>query len=739
MMKGYDVVKKILSLVLVLLLLISTGIIAAAAPESPDSALNERLKAITLSVKETLDIGDEFTSFNGSLDEYGTVSRWSLSWSKDDEQLYVSANENGRIVSYNHYYSDNSVPVQRGNIPRFPKIDLEEAKAIAAAFLGKVLDKEIETIELRGSSNLDYSGNAVYYLNGIMKLFGVETPVSISLSVSSSTKKVTSFYRSDSGQAYGGVSKPSAASDKAAAAEALKSTLNMKLIYALPGDGAHTARLQYQPNPDGSYVVDALTGKLLDLSKLDWSDSRPGMNSKDEAAASAAPESGGLTTVEQAVIDQLQGVLSQSELEKNIRAYPELGLTADFELRYVNYYTYEDEDKETQVTAALEFTDRPEDESAPFQYRYVTMDARTGRLISLSSNRPYYDTAAQAAPTKYTGEQTEAIARTFAGKILPDELKQTALSQESAVGSTADSARYYAFLRTHDTIFFPENYINVGVDAETGYVISFYSNWYQFDVTFVSAAGKISAETAASTYSVAVGTALRYVSVPASTNESGLLLAYTAADTSVWGVDAISGELLKTTYTEDPGITYDDLAGNPYAAQINRLASFGVGYCGGSFKPNAQLTQLDALILIVSTSGRKVMPFPVAVSEQVGAADEKAPQQVSSGETDDIYDTAYSMGILTPEEKDPTKLISRAEYAKYLVNALGYGEVARLPGIFKAGFGDDKDIPSALMGYVAIARGLKIVNGDENGNFKPNDIASRTMAAIMLYNCMNRK
>jgi hypothetical protein len=40
---------------------------------------------------------------------------------------------------------------------------------------------------------------------------------------------------------------------------------------------------------------------------------------------------------------------------------------------------------------------------------------------------------------------------------------------------------------------------------------------------------------------------------------------------------------------------------------------------------------------------------------------------------------------------------------------------------------------------VAIAKGLGIVGGDQNGRFKPNDIANRAMAAIMLYNCMSRK
>ncbi|NLA86683.1 MAG: hypothetical protein GX847_05250, partial [Clostridiales bacterium] len=331
--------KKIMSLILSLLLLTSTSLIAAAAPVSPDGTLDERMKAITLSVKETLGIGDAFTSFDGDLNEYDGVSLWELNWSNDKERIYVTANESGKIVRYNEYVSDTVQP-SYGNMPRFPKISIDEAKASAAAFLDKVLDKEIETAELQGSSDLNYSGSAVFSLNGPMMLNGVETPIRIRVNVNSATKKITSFFRSDYGLEYDGAAKPSLAADEAAAAESLKSTLNMKLIYALPGDGTHTARLQYMPNPDGSYVVDAVTGQLLDLSKLDWSDSNwDRADAEAGASPSAEPDKAGLTPVEQEAVDKLQGVLSQSELESVVRAYPELGLTNDFVVRYLNYYT----------------------------------------------------------------------------------------------------------------------------------------------------------------------------------------------------------------------------------------------------------------------------------------------------------------------------------------------------------------------------------------------------------------
>jgi hypothetical protein len=722
MRKGNNVVKKIISFILCLALLGSTATAAAAAGIQADNALNDRLTAITLSVKETLGIGDSFTSFSGTLDQNDTASIWSLTWSGDNEQINVTANESGKIVSYNDYISSGSTASNsNGRIPRFPTITIDQAKSAAKTFLNKVLNTKFETVDLQGSSTLDYSSNAVFYLNGNMMVYGIESPVYIGIRVSAATKQVTSFYRSDSGQDYSGVTLPSAAADQAAAAAVLKSTLNMELTYALPGDGTHTARLQYLPNPDGSYVVDAATGKLVDLSQLDYSGAGSESGNKDAAATAQAGYGGsGLTTVEQSAIDKMQGVLSQSALEKNIRAYTELGLTADFKVQSVNYYTYEDDSKQTQVVANIVFKYTSTDTDTAAQYRYISMDAKTGKLISVSSNRIYMDTKTAAAAFKYSSSQTEAVARAFAGKIMPDELRQTALSQASAP-TASDSTQSYVFSRVYDAISFPENYINVGVDAQTGYVVSFNSSWYAYEVTFVPAADRISAAAATDKFAEAIGTELKYVSVPTSTQTSGLLLSYTKADTTVWGINATTGELLKAADTTDAGLQYNDIDGNPYAACITKLAEYGIGFPGGAFKPDAQLTQEDALILIESTSGRKAVPL------------------VSSGSTDDLYNTAYSMGILTSDEKDPAKLISRAELTKYIVNALGYGEVAGLSGIFTAGFSDDGSIPVNLVGYVAIAKGLGIVRGDQSGYFKPNDMTTHTMAAIMIYNCLSRK
>ena len=719
--------KKVFALALSLILLASTSMTALAAPsETPSvvsgTGMTERLKAITLKVKEVLGIGDSFTSFNGNLNETDTASIWSLNWSGDSEQIYVNANENGTIVSYNDYTTGiGSTSYDR--IPRFPAMSQDDAKTVAYAFLAKVLDKTRLSVDLAGTSSLDYSGNATYYLSGPLRLNGIETPISINVSVNAATKQVASFNRSDSGQDYSGVTLPSAAADKAAAASALKGTLNMKLTYALPDSSTKNARLQYTPAPKGSFVIDAATGKLVDLSTLEFSnyvkypEAQSAMDSATTSAGSTA-----ITQVEQATIDQLKDVLAQSALESAVRAYSELGLT-DFTLNNVSYYTYKDDKKETQVTASMQFVNATKD--ASYQYRSVSMDARSGKLLSINGNVIYYaDTKTETKVFKYTDAQTEAVARSFAGKLLPDELKETSLSTD-VISPDGASARNYQFNRTHENIPFPENYISITVDAETGYIVSFYYNWYKDDVAFVSPANVITTDTAASKYSEGAGTALRYVSVPTSYNASGLLLAYTTAETTVWGVNALTGEVLKATGTvANDTLKYDDLGGNPYAAMIEKLASFGIGFPGGAFKPGALLTQEDALILIESANGRKVVPL---------AGDTNASA------TDDIYNMAYSMEILIPDEKNPTKQVTRAEFVKYLVNAMGYKAIATLQGIYKPGFQDDGAIPADLLGYMALGKGFGIIKGDQSGNCRPNETSTRTMAAVMLYNCMSRK
>ena len=70
-----------------------------------------------------------------------------------------------------------------------------------------------------------------------------------------------------------------------------------------------------------------------------------------------------------------------------------------------------------------------------------------------------------------------------------------------------------------------------------------------------------------------------------------------------------------------------------------------------------------------------------------------------------------------------------------LLDAAGCAGVAKLPGIFTCAFTDKDSIPQDLMGYAALAQGMKLVTSE---TFDAAGTATRAQAAVMLYNLMAR-
>ncbi|MGE4354000.1 MAG: S-layer homology domain-containing protein [Oscillospiraceae bacterium] len=698
--------KKLISIALAVALLVPFGATASAAA----STLDERLEAITLSVKDTLGIGDDYTDFESSLNESDGQKVWTLDWHDDDEETYVEANENGKIIHYYWNYSggdDDSY----GNIHKFPAYSMDEAASIADEFLKKVLDTDIEWAEL--DSNFRYYSSR-YNFSGYLTLNGLDTSVPIRLAVDGSTGKVTSYYRDDEGQDYSAASDPSAAIAAADASGTLYDTVNMTLAYATRDDDG-TAYLQYTPDSGDTYVVDAITGELVDLTELEsgygetYNEYKSGGMRGAEASDSTSSV---LTDIEREAVEGMEGVLDSAELEAAARAVSELGITDDFELDSIYYSSCTDDEGNTQIEASLEFGPA-NDDAAANELKDLVMDAETGKIISVDVWGDYC-TESEDGTYTYTRDEAEATARSFAGKMVPDMLAECVLLDST--GDSGTSEQYFTFSRAVNGIIFPENDISVAVDADTGYVDSYDTTWTDDDIRFVSDTGAISGDDAADAYTAAVGTELRYVQVPADVQSSGMLLAYAFSDSSVWGVDATSGKILQDEEDSDEALEYGDLSGHWAESMIEKLAEYGVGFSGGSFQPEAQLTQKDALILITGAAG----------------------YDYSDGtDIEGLYDTAYYLDILDESEYDPDGLVTRADLAKYIVNALGYGEVAEITGIFTVDFADAGDIPSDLYGYVAIARGLGIIGGVPGGSFLPNDTAVRAQAAAMLYHYMS--
>ena len=75
---------------------------------------------------------------------------------------------------------------------------------------------------------------------------------------------------------------------------------------------------------------------------------------------------------------------------------------------------------------------------------------------------------------------------------------------------------------------------------------------------------------------------------------------------------------------------------------------------------------------------------------------------------------------------------------RLMLDAMGYGPVAQLQGIFRTDFTDDSSIPADCYGYVALAQGLGMVSGNTSGAFAAAEQTTRAQAAVMLYRLMAR-
>lgn len=728
--------KKLLSLILTLALACSLAVPAAAA-----GTTDERLTAVTARVKTTLDLDtEEYTEFYGNLDDDPLSPAWYLEWYGDGSSLSISATEEGKVLSY-YRYGDSAVSSSGPFAPSFPAYDRESAKQAALAFLDKVLSQE-ETAVLDNARGSSVSlGATRYRFYGEILVNSLSAGLTFSIAVSCENGAVLSFYRDDlNGKIMGGVPAPEAQITAAQAAEQLRTTLAMRLEYVLSEDGTR-AVLRYLPESGDEYYVDAATGALVNLSELyrQAADGDFGGNNAGAAPEASADASGGgdknensLSLAEQEGVEKLEGVLDRDTLDARVRTLTALGLDA-YTLATVSYNVGRQagEDGVTPVTATLRYGKQAG--SASWR-RTATVDARTGKLLSLSSSAWLSEDGPERTVDAAAAQKA---AEAFLTALVPEQFGKTALySSSDALESEYSTAHFFTYAQQENGYFYAGNALNVGVDATDG-SISSYQKAFDDTVTFDSPDGIISLDAAIDAWLNTYETQLQYILLPAAIDFSQpeyeplaamgysylyrLALGYQLERTDyLTGIDAKTGE--PAAISGDAGqsaITYDDLDGHWAKEKIEVLAQYGVGYTGGSFLPGKALTQLDLVALLVSTQSSPYDP-------------------AEEGAADALYERAYSMGILKRGERDDGALLTRAQSVKLILDAMGYGPVARLEGIFRTSFADDGAIPSAYYGYAALAQGLGMVGGTPGSQFRPGDEATRAEAAVMLFNLMSR-
>ena len=724
--------KRLLSMTLAAALLAALALPAAAAEEAPQDA---RLANVTALVKAALALDtDSYETFRGSLSE-ALAPVWDLSWEGERRSLSISALEDGTVVSLSRWESRDSASYAGDGFPSFPGNGGTEDREAAEAFLARVL-RAGEAVELKdpeGPLSLERAENA---WSGTITLNGL--PSSLHYSIRVEDGLVEHFSRDvPETSALGGVPGPEASLSAAQAGGALAGTLKLQLEYVRE-DGGAKAVLRYVPEAGAhEFLADAKTGELIDLTELE-EQLRLGDRAAAGAANTAAPadkadaaaDEAGLTKAEQEGLRQLEGVLSPEDLDKALRAESAYGLRG-YALTGTSYNA-EPGGKEGGLGRVLCTLRYARTDGGERLSRNITVDAKTGAVEGVQSSAPY------GRERKLTEDQALKQAESFLKALCPD--RALGLYEDAGyavpIARGQDKAPYYRFrfARTVNGLPFPENSYQVGIDAADGSVYALSFSWDE-DAAFDDANGLVSMETALSAWAGTYAPVLAYRNVPQKLSPSSpaqaklveqgleyfyaLRLAYgLEREDSYSGVDAKTGAPVREERgTAREPLSYSDLAGSSARADAEKLAQYGAGYAGGRFRPSKNVTQWDLVALAYSLQG--------------GALE---PEAVEKDRREDAYYTAYRLGLLRPAERDDGAVLSRADVARMLLDAAGYGPAARLGGIYTCGYADKASIPAEGLGYAAIAEAL----GMASGAYAGDRTATRGEAAFMLCRVLER-
>ena len=717
--------KRITSLFIILTLLFALAAPAAAA----ELSLQEELTAVTLAVKETLELSDDFSDFSGDYSD-SPEGRWSLYWSSDECSVDVTADREGKVL-YAYRWTDS------GDYDYFYGFDphLSTAtttlRAAANQWLARLTGSG-ETAEITDTGSALNQTGATF--RGIICKNGLPTPITFTLRLYDDGS-LYSFSRTDSWRSYVGQT-PSAVSavEETDAREQLRQAAELELYYVLRED--NEARPVYVLT-NADYAVDAQSGELWDLNELYASLSENGyaMETVEDSAADVTvgySNRASLSEVELASIESYNGALSAEELEAILRDLAALGLDDAFELTACSYTR----DTDTgEITASLRFGKTMTEDNlygySAEQFRqysewgdelritkYIRLDAMSGQLLSLNTYYPLY----QTGDTPDEGDDaTEALARAFAEEV-SEHAADTALCDLSCCAGDN-----YVYAQRVDDLFYPDNRITVGVNAASG-TVDYYDEAWDDTVSFASARGAIYESAARDVLASALTLTLGYIAYPVAIDPDDPLVAgyaewgysYVEQLETAWywdgaedllGIDALTGAPLTDTDTADGEYSYSDLAACPQKEAIEALGAAGIGFEGGEFKPDAVLTQQDAAVLLLAAEGYSPLYW----------------------EAEELMDLLVSNGFITAAEKNPDAELTRLDFLRLLLITGRYGYACRLTGVWSATYADADALAPEDLGYAAVAEALGLWTESALG---PDEPCTRAEAAQMLYNLM---
>lgn len=709
----------------------AVGEVTVANDPKKEPTQAELEKMIT-AVKSKILIPEELTQFeyNFNTENYDSSAIWNLNWHNKDytKQINVQSDQNGNILYY--YVNDNNDGYYA------PKYLKSELKATATKFIKNTSPDIYGGIEYVGAqSQGTNSGQYIYQYQRVENKIAMPDNM-ITVGVNFETGKVVSY----SASWLYDVKIPSAevlVTEKEAAAKIGKA-VTMKLAYqnayTTDDNGKTTIKAFLVYAPDQSYVaVDAKTGEVY-TTQNEWIEKNQYGSTTESAADSAIKNEASFTPEEILKVEELAGLISRKDAINAVTENKSLLLDKNLKSISANLYKQSDEyynnSKETKYVWNITLSDPREiDQKSEINYRAyasATVDAVTGKLISFNSSvKDYYNMSKEeweSVKVKYSSEQSKVVLEDFFKTQIPDLFKNSVLTdnQESYVIAYKDEKEiyggyYYQYDRVNEKINYSYNGIYGSVDGVTGKIYSYSYNWDE-NVTFESPKNIITAKQAFDYYIANDGFDLVYEinnlhtfdssyntsdeyydSSDAYSLENEVRLVHRTNITPAY-ISPFTGKQLneegKEYNVNENNYSYSDIKNQDSARSIMLLADIRIGFSGGKFIPEQAITTKE-LGKFLSLIGY-------------------------------YYNTdKYKL-------KNDNSTITRLYASKFIIQILGYENIAKIKGIYSTDFKDLNQISEANIGYAALAQGLKIITSNSKNEFKPDVKLTRAQASDMI-------
>jgi len=699
--------------------------ISAAADKATPAQVKITLEDAIKTVKSYFTVPANYNVFSSGYNNYNDRETWSLNWTTKDEsggsfnaQVDVTTGE----IVYMNYWKPSSVAS-----PSVPKYSYEEAKAIAEELVNKLLKDKLDQLRLQSQNEqiiplIDY-GHTSYTLQWKRVANGVLFPSNgVSVTVNADDGSIAGFsltWTKANIPDLNGVISQTEAREIFAKNKLLELQYyinsGIRPVDSRSKDSAKSAQLVYKISND-SYngYIDAKTGEPLKLNPGEWIyvdsllDNVGGMGSASKEMSDQA-----LTPEELKEIEDTAKLLTQEAAIANVKKWVEI--PENIKLQSANLGL--DGAANPKRVWSLNWSS---EENDSYKYVYARVDASTGEVLSFnvySSDQGSNDAKA------IDRTAAKAIADDFLKRIQPNRAQQVEyveLQEYGQIYPMEQQTHYFSYQRLVNGVPVPGNGFSISVDSKTQKVTGYDMNFA--DVIFPAVSQAMSQKQGEDTFLTKRPLDLKYVQVYKNGQLSDIRLVYYPRVDNEYTVsnmmDAKTGEFLdwqgKPLKEQPRPYSFKDIAGNFAEEEIKLLGQAGAfGEYKDQFKPDENVN-LESLLraMIVAKNG---------AWSNSDLTDEELLKYVQE------------QGWLK-ESASLNDQVTREFMAKLVVRMEQLEKVAQMEGIFQVPY-DDIANDSENLGYIALAKGLKIVNVEGN-HFEPAKKVTRAEAAYAIVKAL---